>query len=356
MTTPIDNWFKLKRGYRFGVKTSYNDFHLGLDVSAPVGTPVIAPADGKIIFSANGEQGGNTLWYEFGNYVMRVLHLRELPLINSYIKGQVIGYTGNTGMSTGPHAHIDISHKPFDLNNKNNFIDPELFFNTMKQKILILRQTDVKDGIDKTKEFVKVNTNGELILDVTFKNINKVFKLQNIQTPEGLRKMVYPDDVATEFESGYDIVCYAFNPADYSEVLTPTSTTIQYKGAYIIQLPILPVSDSEWIRMFFCHELLHAWYAKLKHAGINVVDNVHTTDYSVIIKSLQPYFNNLITNTMIFYKEPGNPAIYQKGADGKYYPINSGETFKRLYGEFSENQIQELAEVKPKAERLGLVI
>jgi hypothetical protein len=70
------------------------------------------------------------------------------------------------------------------------------------------------------------------------------------------------------------------------------------------------------------------------------------------------FVNEIIINeeNMIFYKEKGNSAVYQLGKDGKHYPINSGETFKRLYGEFADNKIIEKDSLNPKGERLGLVI
>ena len=66
--------------------------------------------------------------------------------------------------------------------------------------------------------------------------------------------------------------------------------------------------------------------------------------------------DKLRQNEMKFYKEVGDSAIYQKGADGIYYPINSGKTFKRLYGEFEDYVIEEVPEITPRGERLGLLI
>lgn len=66
--------------------------------------------------------------------------------------------------------------------------------------------------------------------------------------------------------------------------------------------------------------------------------------------------NNL--KKMKFYKEEMNPAIYFKGADNKYYPVNSETSFKRLFGEFKDNEIieSEPDSLQPKGERLGLII
>lgn len=62
-----------------------------------------------------------------------------------------------------------------------------------------------------------------------------------------------------------------------------------------------------------------------------------------------------IKNNMIFYKEKNNSAIYQLGADGKYYPIITGELFKKLYGEFEDNEIIEKDYLDPKGHRLAML-
>ena len=115
--------------------------------------------------------------------------------------------------------------------------------------------------------------------------------------------------------------------------------------------------------------MLHSWYSVINlRADVKLTDDVHKhsgiddprpeANFSNIILKLQPYWEYLTTNKkpMTFYKEKNNSAIYQKGADGVYYPINSGVSFKRLYGEFSSNDIQEVDFLEPKGERLGLMI
>lgn len=93
-----------------------------------IGTPIYAPADGEIVYTGFGIEGGYTLWYRFQNVVMRCLHLKESSRLGIYREGQVIGYTGNTGHSSAPHVHIDISKGSVHLSDRTNFVDPDKFF------------------------------------------------------------------------------------------------------------------------------------------------------------------------------------------------------------------------------------
>lgn len=134
MRYPLKNWKKIKKGYRFGEKTFYSDFHLGTDYIVPEGTPVFAPANCEITLAGNFPEGGNTIHVIFkhpryGLLVMRCLHLSKMSPPGKYKAGDILGATGNTGTLTkGPHLHIDISRNKLYLSNFKNFIDPEKFF------------------------------------------------------------------------------------------------------------------------------------------------------------------------------------------------------------------------------------
>ena len=82
--------------------------HTGIDYAAPKGTPVVAVGDGIVILAAYKGGGGNSVKVRHnGNYTTGYLHLsrygKGIKKGAQVIQGQVIGYVGSTGLSTGPH-------------------------------------------------------------------------------------------------------------------------------------------------------------------------------------------------------------------------------------------------------------
>lgn len=87
--------------------------HLGVDYAAPTGTPVHAVADGVVTFKGWGGGGGNTLKIKHaGNLVTGYLHLsrfaKGIRQGSRVQQGDLIGYVGSTGTSTGPHLDYRI--------------------------------------------------------------------------------------------------------------------------------------------------------------------------------------------------------------------------------------------------------
>lgn len=89
-------------------------FHHGLDIGAPLNTPIYAPANGVVTFSAYEGANGNCIRIDHGvingkNVKSTLIHMNKLLVgkIPVY-KGQQIGLVGSTGNSTGPHLHISI--------------------------------------------------------------------------------------------------------------------------------------------------------------------------------------------------------------------------------------------------------
>ena len=100
----------------FGWRAKYGRYHYGTDVAAPVGSRIVAMADGVVTYVG---WPGTAYHWAYGKMIVinhdNGYHTRygHLNGFNSYIgqrvtAGQVVGYTGNTGRSSGPHLHFEI--------------------------------------------------------------------------------------------------------------------------------------------------------------------------------------------------------------------------------------------------------
>ena len=136
MRIPIDNYEKTPKGYRQGDKTFYSDFHLGIDLMIPIGTPIYAPTNGTAKYSY-GNEGGNTISFldEKGR-LHRFLHLATWSDKKEFKEGERIAYSGNSGsVSKGfGHLHWDLSKNgKLELNNRANFLNPEIIIKEILQ-------------------------------------------------------------------------------------------------------------------------------------------------------------------------------------------------------------------------------
>jgi len=85
--------------------------HVGVDISSPQGTPILAPADGKVSFAGRVSEYGRLVCLNHGHgFATLYGHLEELKVQTGerVYKGQIIGTVGNTGKSTGPHLHYEV--------------------------------------------------------------------------------------------------------------------------------------------------------------------------------------------------------------------------------------------------------
>lgn len=86
--------------------------HKGIDFGVPVGTPIYAAASGYVKKASSGYNGGfgNMVVIGHSQYDTLYAHMSRIATTTgAYVeKGQVIGYSGNTGRSTGPHLHFEV--------------------------------------------------------------------------------------------------------------------------------------------------------------------------------------------------------------------------------------------------------
>jgi len=86
-------------------------FHTGVDISTAYGQAVIAPADGVVTFAAEAAGYGRLMILEHGHGIStRYGHLASFGAAvgQSVRRGDVIGYVGQSGRSTGPHLHYEV--------------------------------------------------------------------------------------------------------------------------------------------------------------------------------------------------------------------------------------------------------
>lgn len=108
---PVRGYLSAAFGNRPDPFTGRRDFHPGLDISAPVGTRVSAPADGVVVSAAWSGGYGNALVVDHGfGIVTRYAHLQGFAVKPGHRirRGDLLGYVGNTGRSTGPHLHYEV--------------------------------------------------------------------------------------------------------------------------------------------------------------------------------------------------------------------------------------------------------
>ncbi|MBR4017504.1 MAG: peptidoglycan DD-metalloendopeptidase family protein [Oscillospiraceae bacterium] len=88
-------------------------YHHGVDLAAPQGTPVVASRSGTVTVATYEEHSGNYVIVDhLDGYTSRYLHLQKFIVSEGQfvMAGQIIGYCGSTGVSTGPHLHFGIYH------------------------------------------------------------------------------------------------------------------------------------------------------------------------------------------------------------------------------------------------------
>ena len=86
-------------------------FHTGIDISAEVGHPIIAPAEGHVRLSEFVKGYGRAVIIDHGNGITTLYgHLSRFAVQDDQFvrRGQVIGYVGDSGRSTGPHLHYEV--------------------------------------------------------------------------------------------------------------------------------------------------------------------------------------------------------------------------------------------------------
>jgi murein DD-endopeptidase MepM/ murein hydrolase activator NlpD len=109
-------------GYRVHPVTGEYKMHKGVDLVASKGTPIYATRSGYVTIATYHSTAGNyvTLNHQDG-YTSVYMHMtHDVVSVGEYVKaGQLIGYVGSTGRSTGPHLHFGIAYQGEYVNPMN---------------------------------------------------------------------------------------------------------------------------------------------------------------------------------------------------------------------------------------------
>jgi len=138
---PIKEKFRLSSnfGNRKHPITKKHRFHNGIDLVAPIGTPIYSIDEGIVkVYKKNHSKNGNYIAIKHPNGIKSYyLHLNSLnPNLkhsSKVIKGEIIGFLGNTGRSTGAHLH-------FSLKKDNKWLNPRHYIRNQNEKIIKMKK------------------------------------------------------------------------------------------------------------------------------------------------------------------------------------------------------------------------
>lgn len=139
--SPVQNQACLLSGRRFGCYQhpilERPRQHNGLDLTAPAGTRLVTPMDDCVVANRITSQGyGKQVFVKCGAYTFHYSHLlrweSKVKPGTKLKKGTVVGYVGSTGLSSGPHLHLEVRHNGTRINPETLF-EPEILCKQRKR-------------------------------------------------------------------------------------------------------------------------------------------------------------------------------------------------------------------------------
>jgi hypothetical protein len=119
MQLPVHGRLTSSFGERFHPILGYVRFHKGVDLAASAGTPIVAAADGRVVSAGwHGGYGRQVQIAHGGGIETTYGHMSQIAAYAGEVvhRGEIIGYVGSSGLSTGPHLHFEVTRNGTPVN------------------------------------------------------------------------------------------------------------------------------------------------------------------------------------------------------------------------------------------------
>lgn len=167
--------------------------HLGTDWLTPIGTPIYAPDDGTITFTTSAQAGNTINFVDKYKVLTRFLHLSKFEGKNRTVKrGELMGYTGNTGTSTAPHCHVDCWTTGKFTGKLADTLNPEIYWAAPVRVKVLYEEEGKIELLEKVKDWYRFT-------------VPMIFDYQKISTK------IQPDNEGKfkDEELAYNVIPYA---------------------------------------------------------------------------------------------------------------------------------------------------
>lgn len=151
---PVDGHVTSYFGYRYHPILHFTRFHAGIDIGASWGSPIVAAGDGQVIAAGWAGGYGREVQIAHGGGITSLYgHMSEIVAQpGSFVHaGQLIGYVGSSGLSTGPHVHFEVRRGGAPVNplsirlSSTQVVDPHLA-DAVKARLKALLEVPLKRG------------------------------------------------------------------------------------------------------------------------------------------------------------------------------------------------------------------
>ncbi len=125
-TWPLPGYYSISSGFGWRTLGGYSDYHRGIDIPAPNGTPIHAAKGGKVVIATGHGSYGNYVVIDHQNGES-TLYAHQSMIgcsVGQWVnQGDIIGYVGSTGYSTGNHLHFEVRING-EAYNPLNYVSP----------------------------------------------------------------------------------------------------------------------------------------------------------------------------------------------------------------------------------------